>query len=1003
MTPSLLALLVSCHWVTEPEHLDFVDADRDGYYADIFGDGDDCDDFDAAIHPGATEVCDQVDNDCDGTVDGEDAEDAVRWTLDVDGDGHGGELGEQLSCDPPEGYGLPGDCDDSDPEVHPDALEECDGVDNDCDGDIDVVLPVWYADDDTDGYGDPGDTRESCSQPSGYVADDTDCDDDNPNTYPGAPELCDDLDNDCDDDIDEDAVPVSWYLDADEDGYGTPEDSLESCEPVAGSVTRAGDCDDENSEIHPGATEVCDDADNDCDLEIDEDDAADVATWYADADGDGYGDPESGDTDCDQPTTHVADATDCDDGAADINPGAPELCDEMDNDCDEEVDEDAEAVTWYADADNDSYGDEESATESCEPVEGAVTRGMDCDDSDSAVHPGATEVCDGVDNDCDGGVDGEGAADTTVWYADADGDGYGDDGDVGTRACASEQPDQTVGDNTDCDDTDPTISPAGIEACDALDNNCDGDVDEDSAVDVATWYGDSDGDGFGDPAVSDIDCDQPSGYVEDATDCDDADGSVYPSAPETCNDGVVNACDGTEEEATAACELSGLSSLGDADGLLTGEASGDVAGICVSSAGDVDDDGFSDILVGAYMEGTAGTGSGAAYLVRGPLTGEFSLASADAKLTGEAATDYAGISVSGAGDVDSDGFDDFVVGAFSEDTAGTAAGAVYFYSGAVTGVHSLSAADAKLTGEAAGDAAGNTVSRAGDIDNDGYADLLISAPSEDTAGTAAGAVYVVLGPVLGDASLSGADAKLTGEDSDDSYGAILATTAGDVNSDGFSDVLVGDYSEATKGELTGAAYLVLGPITGELSLSGADAKLLGEAAGDYAGTSVSAGGDIDSDGYADILVGVPGYATSSGAGVTHLFYGPITGQMSVSVADARITGQGASDRACTVSNAGDVNSDGYDDLLVGADGEPTVGSDAGATYLFYGPLTGELSVGSADATFYGEGDGDHAGYSVASAGDVDGDGVTDILVGAYGYTTLGANAGGTYLVLGAGL
>ena len=182
-----------------------------------------------------------------------------------------------------------GDCDDSNAQVYPGAFEIEDGLDNNCDGTIDEgVTTTYYADTDGDGFGDAADTVEACAAPTGYVADSADCDDTNATVYPGAPEICDGLDNNCDGNIPADEI------DDDGDGYS-------ECE---------GDCDDGNAAINPDATEVCDGIDNNCDGTIDE---GVTTAFYADADGDGFGDASDTVEDCTAPTGYVTDNTDCDD------------------------------------------------------------------------------------------------------------------------------------------------------------------------------------------------------------------------------------------------------------------------------------------------------------------------------------------------------------------------------------------------------------------------------------------------------------------------------------------------------------------------------------------------------------------------------------------------------------------------------------------------------------------------------------------------------------------
>ena len=171
---------------------------------------------------------------------------------DIDGDGYS-------TCN--------GDCDDTDFNVNPGVTEVCDSKDNNCDGQIDEGMTItFYSDNDGDSYGDPTSSIESCSAPSGYVDDNTDCNDNNFNVNPGATEVCNGVDDDCNGNIDEGLPDYTFYYDSDSDGYGDPNNSIEACSAPMGYTTNNSDCDDNNGGVNPGATEVCDDSiDNDCD------------------------------------------------------------------------------------------------------------------------------------------------------------------------------------------------------------------------------------------------------------------------------------------------------------------------------------------------------------------------------------------------------------------------------------------------------------------------------------------------------------------------------------------------------------------------------------------------------------------------------------------------------------------------------------------------------------------------------------------------------------------
>ena len=573
------------------------DADKDGNGdacdKDADGDGDpdatDCKPYDPTVFNGAAEVCNGKDDDCNGTVDDEDAEGCSVFFADKDGDDFGNSAKFKCLCNPALTYTatVGGDCDDTESKINPTAAEKCNGLDDDCNGMVDEAGAAGcvstYFDGDGDGYGLQSDFQCLCGPDGKYTATKAgDCNDASASVSPGQPEQCDGIDNDCDGQVDEKDAGgcIVYYQDNDGDGYGLS--SKGECLCKATGVLKAkvaGDCNDGDGAVHPGALEVCDTKDNNCNDAVDEEGADGCVNLYRDADGDKYGLTKDVKCVCGPTGEYTASqGEDCNDADANMNPAAKESCDDLDNDCDGIVDNPGSlgCTVYYINLDNDGYGVVDDKQCTCGPkgVYNATLAG-DCNDLNPSIYPEAQELCNLTDDDCDGQVD-EGASDQCVpFYKDVDGDGYGIANDFKCLCGASGK--YTAIQPGDCDDANALIHPTAIEICsNGKDDNCDGKQDEPDAKGCITYYPDNDKDGYGLPWVSKCLCGPSAEYATTAAgDCDDTRAEVNPAAKEACNN-IDDDCDGVlDTEGSTGCTTRYMDKDGDTWGV-----SGDSKCLC---------------------------------------------------------------------------------------------------------------------------------------------------------------------------------------------------------------------------------------------------------------------------------------------------------------------------------------------------------------------------------------------------------------------------------------
>ena len=393
---------------------------------------------------------------------------------------------------------------------------------------------------------------------------------------------------------------------------------------------------------------------------------------------------------------------------------------------------------------------------------------------------------------------------------------------------------------------------------------------------------------------------------------------------------------------------------------FNGFATGDIYGWSVSAAGDVNGDGYDDIIIGAPQNGFAGIYSGRAYIYYGGINVN---SIADVIITGEAANNFFGYSVSSAGDVNGDGYPDVIVGAFGYSSN---KGRSYIYYG---GQVMNNSADVILTGDNTGDYFGYSVSAAGDVNADGFKDILIGAYGNNSL---TGSAYVFLGSSSMD---NVSDITFYGEFPNDNFGSSVST-AGDLNGDGYSDILIG---ASQYDSYTGSTYVYFG---GNAMNNISDLTMTGEDVNNYFGTSVASAEDLNGDGYSDIIIGSPG--ANSNTGRAYVYYG---GYSMDNIADIIFNGANVNDEfGISVSSAGDLNGDGFADIIAGSG---NYNAYTGRAYIYFGGIN---MNNTADLILTGEATVTYFGSSVSKAGDVNGDGYADVIIGAYGYNSIAGKA-----------
>ena len=522
----------------------------------------DCLDNDPKANPDASEVCSNgKDDDCDAAQDEPDSQGCANFFSDQDSDGYGTGAAKCL-CAPDATFTVKkdGDCDDSNAKANPGMTEACNSMDDDCDGKVDEVgalgCSLFYADLDADLYGDPKDSACLCkAEPAHSATSPGDCDDSKADINPKGKETCDGFDNNCNGVADEVGAAgcTTLYADLDGDGAGDPAQKACMCAKTAPYTSdNAKDCDDKNPKVFEGQTEACNGTDDNCNGQTDEEGASGCSTFFQDSDGDSFG--ASGATKCLCAPGATWTATkdgDCNDKAAAIYPGAAEICNNFDDNCNSQIDEiNAKGCTnQFYDGDKDGFGDLEVGPQCLCKATGMYTalQGGDCNDNDKITYPAAKELCDNIDTNCNGTADDIGSVGCTSYFFDNDQDGYGQ---LAKSQCqCGPLPGYTTTQPGDCDDTNKAVKPGAVELCNSIDDNCNGTTDTDSA-NAKKYFTDADNDGFGTGAGQTLCAPNATFEVLTQGDCNDSDGKINPSQAEICN-GKDDNCDAAVDNAAA--------------------------------------------------------------------------------------------------------------------------------------------------------------------------------------------------------------------------------------------------------------------------------------------------------------------------------------------------------------------------------------------------------------------------------------------------------------------